>query len=134
MSGAPQLEEVQLHWNNFTCVPRSALAGLSLLKKLPFPGCPVMHLPDISHMKSLVLFRVSENSLASVPNMFDLSITKFNIADNTLVCDKTLCWLRMWDYFNLPSHKGSCAEPTELRGLLMDAHPVDMKCYEGKPE
>ena len=138
-SGAPQLEEVQLHWNNFTSVPHLALARLSLLKKLSFPGCPVMHLPDLSHLKSLVLFCVSANALPSIPDMFNLSITKFNIADNPLVCDKALCWLRMWDYFNVPidaeiSQKGTCAEPTEMRGLLMDAHSVGMKCYEGKPE
>ena len=38
LSGAPGLEWVQLHNNNFTEVPQSALMGLKNLARLNFPG------------------------------------------------------------------------------------------------
>ena len=136
LSGAPQVEEVQLNRNDFTWVPRSALVGLSRLRKVRLQECRVMHLPDMSHLVSLETILAHRNALTTVPDMYDLTITELNLAHNPLMCDKALCWIRMWDYFKSPldvarSEKGTCAEPAHLRGLLINAHPVDMKCYEG---
>ena len=136
LTGAPELEIVQLHENKFNWVPQSAVAGLSRLKKLAFPFGRVMHLPDLSHLISLETLHIHDNALVTIPDIYELSITKINLKDNPLVCDKALCWVRMWDYTKPPidvenSEKGLCAEPTDLRGLLMDVHPVVMKCYEG---
>ena len=139
LSGVSGLVNVQLNRNNFTWVPRFALAGLSSLKKLSFPFGHVTHVPDLSHLVSLETLFVQENALITLPDMYDLSIMNINVANNSLVCDKMLCWIRMWDYvkspLNVPIHKkGKCAEPTYLRGFLMDVHPVDLGCYEGKSQ
>ena len=139
LSGAPHLEVVQLHGNPFTWVPQSALAGLSRLRQLIFPECRVMYLPDLSHLVSLEIIHAHNNGLRTIPDIYDLMLMEMNLAGNPLVCDKALCWIRMWDYIKFPmdvesSHRGFCAEPTGLWGLLMDVHPLDMKCYEGKSE
>ena len=136
LSGAPQLEIVQLHRNEFTWVPRSALVGLSRLRKVALQECRVMHLPEMSHLVSLETILAPHNALRTVPDMYDLTITKIDLAHNPLMCDKALCWIRMWDYYKsslnmASSEKGTCAEPAHLRGLLINVHPVDMKCYEG---
>ena len=138
LAEAPKLETVQLHQNDFTWVPSWALAGLSKLRYLMLPESRVMHLPDLSHLASLKTIHVNGNALKTIPDMYDQMITKINLANNPLVCDKVLCWIRMWDYIKYPLdvnsyQKGTCAKPTHMRGLLMDVHPVEMKCYKGKP-
>ena len=136
LSDAPNLGKVHLHRNDFTWIPQSALAGLSRLKVLSFPNSRVMYLPDLSHLVSLEMFIVHGNALIAIPDMYDLPITKINLVNNPLVCDRAMCWIRLWDYMKHPldgelAEKGICAAPTHLMGLLMDVRPVELMCYEG---
>ena len=134
LSNAPMLNLVQLHDNNFSYIPPSALAGLSHLKRLHFPNCRVTQLPDLSHLTSLESFNVQNNQLKSVPDMYDLPFTLFKFSENPLLCDETLCWIRMWGYVKSPlSAASNCqCKGNHLEGLLMDVHPLDLKCYKGK--
>ena len=90
LSNAPMLKLAQLHDNDFTYIPLSALAGLSHLKRLHFPDCRVTHLPDLSHLTSLESFNVQNNRLKSLPDMYDLPFTLFKSSGNPLLCDETL--------------------------------------------
>ena len=134
LSGAPGLEWVQLHNNNFTEVPQSALMGLKNLARLNFPGNRVSYIPDLSHLMSLEMLKADENYIISFPDLYHLPLTTLTLSNNPLLCDKTLCWIRMWDMMKpvIEMSEITCAYPHKHMGFtLMSIHPTEMHCYEG---
>ena len=137
LTGAPELELVQLQRNMFSQIPQTAITGLSRLRRLVLSFCRVTHLPDLSYLISLEELIVHGNSLSTMPDMFHLPLTTITLANNPLACDRKLCWIRMWDFVKssplntVRSQLGVCARPAHFKGMLMDVHPVDLKCYEG---
>ena len=139
LSSSPKLKLVQLNDNKFSRIPQSALSGLTRLKTLAFTNCRVTHLPDLSHLTSLRSLFVSGNAFKAMPDIYHLPLTQIRLKNNPLRCDKTLCWIRMWDYVKPSlqptdaSQKGVCAKPKHMKGRLMNVHPPELKCYEGRP-
>ena len=140
LSGAPALEVVQLGNNFYTQIPKSAVAGLNKLHTLDVSNCRNQYLPDLSHLVSLKKLFIIRNALKSLSDLYHLPLISLCWAGNPLVCDKTLCWVRMWIFtrpaLNMGYFPGEdvCEAPQERHGLrLMDIHPVEMECYEGNP-
>ena len=134
LSGAPRLEWAQLHKNLFTEIPQSAIMGLTNLTKLVFPACRVMYLPDLSHLVSLEILKAPKNYLISLSDLYHLPLTELKLSDNPWLCDKRLCWIRMWSSVKpaLQLSAITCAHPQKyVRSELMNIHPTDMLCYEG---
>ena len=138
LSAAPALVRVAMGSNRFSEVPKSAVAGLNKLRYLYLTGCHIPYLPDLSHLVSLEVLKIDNNDLKSLPDLYDVPLTGFLWAENPLVCDRALCWLRMWSFMrpvltmdNSPG-KDVCEAPEHRNGLrVMDIHPVDMECYNG---
>ena len=138
LSVAPTLEHVAFSFNYFTEVPKSAVAGLNKLRYLYLTGCHIQYLPDLSHLVSLEVLKIDNNDLKSLPDLYNMPLTGFLWAGNPLVCDKALCWLRMWSFMrpvltmdNSPG-KDVCMAPNHRNGIrVMDNHPVDLECYNG---
>ena len=140
LSAAPALKIVQLHFNHFHRIPAFAIKNLTRLHTFAFMGCNVTHLPDMSHLVSLKKLVINENKLVAIPDLYHLPLKWLESAGNPIVCNKSLCWVRMWDdvkakVLNLDVFSGSqltCASPLEMGGVLLtDIHPVTMKCYTG---
>ena len=133
LAGAPNLELVALNHNNFSYIPPSAVSGLVKLRELQVTDCGLRYLSDLSHLASLMKLHIAQNALTSLPDLYHLPLTRVTWHDNPVVCNKALCWERMWSSMKpgiTDLENVVCAVPQSLS--LMDVHPVDMKCYDGK--
>ena len=138
LSAAPALEKVTLTGNYFTTIPPYTLTGLNKIRILNLNDGQIQYLPNLSHLTSLKTLLLRHNSLTSLPDLYHLTLTHISLFGNPLTCNKALCWVRMWSFIRTalamanPSLCG-CAAPPQSNGLrLMDIHPVDLECYEGK--
>ena len=133
LAGAPNLTTVVLKNNKYDHIPSSAVSGLAKLKLLWVSGNGIRYLPDLSHLVSLEDLDIAKNALTSLPDLYHLPLTRVTWRDNPLICNTTLCWLRMWSSMKpgiMELENGLCAAPKAIS--LMGVHPVDMKCYDGK--
>ena len=134
LTGAPSLERAHLHNNNFTEIPRSSIIGLRNLTRFTIPRCRVSYLPDLSHLVSLELLKVEKNYLIAVPDLYHLPFATLTMSGNPLLCDKTVCWIRMWDSVKpaIQMDEMTCAYPQQYSGSkLKEIHPTDLHCYKG---
>ena len=92
---------------------------------------PSEHLTGVRNVKVLNL---ENNRLTTVPDLYDRPLTQLKLAGNPLVCDKALCWIRMWPILKTAMlDNPTCASPAIIAGAdLMDINPVDLQCYKGK--
>ena len=67
--------------------------------------------------------------------MYDLPLISLTMADNPLVCDKALCWVRMWPWMKaslVSLDEPVCAVPNEVSGVkLMEVDPTFTECFQG---
>ena len=138
-STVPKVEIIQLHYNSFTHIPVEFVAGLTKLYRFAIPQCKLPALPDLSHMVSLNYLQFDGNEFQSLPDMYDLPLLEMDIANNPLVCDKALCWIRMWNMlkpYTFPTLEkwsggpSKCTIPGDAAAvLILSVHPVKMGCY-----
>ena len=136
LTGAPNLREVYVNENAIKQIPPSAIYGLTKLRKLGISHNRIDYLPDLSHLVSLKELAINDNALETLPDLYVLpSLTSVKWLNNPLVCNKSMCWLRMWGSLKprLRETYGDCTAPQNVSGLrLRHIHPVDLKCFEGK--
>ena len=136
LSGTLNLEVAQLHGNDFTHISQYAVSGLIKLRKLAFSHGDVRYLPDLSHLMSLEKLVIADNALTSLPDLYHLPLTKVPWNANPVVCNTSLCWVRMWSFMKpgiSDLENVICAAPPEVTDLsLMGVHPVYMKCFDGE--
>ena len=107
------------------------------IKILYMSECNLDYIPpgNLENFKHLALVYLENNHLQTVPDLYDLPLTSINLGGNPLQCNKSLCWLRMWDLTKprpLP-HLGMCATPGHLAGRQLQAvDPAVLRCFEGK--
>ena len=132
---APFLQRIRLDHCGMKVMSVQHVSGLAEVKILALHSNTLIFFPDISFMKYLDTLKLNGNRLASVPDLYELPLTTLTLDDNPLVCDKALCWLRMWPWMKastIPSDEPTCAGPVEMAGMkLMDVDPVLMECFRG---
>ena len=131
----PHLEHLRIYRNNIKVIPEECIIALKQMKTCLAQNNLIGALPDISFMTGLEQLQIHDNNLTRLPDMYDLPLKGFTVAGNPLICDQTLCWLRMWPWkkASVLQDQPTCAGPGMLSGRkLMDVHPVDMECYLGK--
>ena len=110
--------------------------GLSEVKELHLHLNRLTKLPAISFMDKLEILTLQNNRLHSLPDLYDMRFTRLTLASNPLVCDKALCWIRMWPWLktaSIPTDEPVCAGPAEVAGMkLMDVDPTFMECFRGE--
>ena len=131
----PLLQNIALHSSRMNTISLQTVAGLTGVEGLGLHNNRLSDLPDISFMKDLVYIPLHRNRLASMPDLYELPLTTLTLANNPLVCDKALCWIRMWPWMKIstiPSDEPTCAGPAAMVMMrLMDVDPVLMKCFKG---
>ena len=79
---------------------------------------------------------IRNNDLQSLPDLFDLPLTKIEIGNNPLECNHSL---RLWNEkksatLSVDDVDAICQAPATRSGeKLMEVHPVYLQCYEGAP-
>ena len=114
-----------------------SMANIEQLNDLIFlklDGNGFVNLPNISFMSNLNTLSLRENNLHTLPDLYNCPLGLLHIWGNPLVCNYSLCWVRMWPFVkaDLQLDYPFCTLPTENIGrLLMDVDPVKMLCYKG---
>ena len=133
---APMLEEIGVYKCQMHLMLIENVTGLTEVKKLYLGSNKLTTIPNISFMDKLEVLSLHDNQLSSVPDFNDLPFTELTLADNPLVCDMALCWIRMWPWMktsSIPSDEPVCAGPDEVAGMkLMDVDPTFLECFSGK--
>ena len=133
ISHFPLLQVVRLDSNRIPSVPHHTLYELPKLYNLDLTRNMISHIEVSSLFMSGNLF-LGGNQLTNPPDLFDMTLDTLHISDNPLLCDHSLCWLRMWPWFkSLPNMDNPvCAQPAHMRGTcVMRVHPVLLQCYKG---
>ena len=133
------LEEFKIGYNRISELPVGVFHGLPNLKKLSCEFNHIAALPNVvALLPSLQEFDVQGNRLLILPDYYaHSSPLTFHIQSNPLVCNHSLCWLRLLTWANRTSplklDSPTCAEPPlAVNTLVVRAHPTTMKCYHGK--
>ena len=133
---APSLQEIELRDCGMRDFPARSLTGLTEVTRLNLHINRLSSLPDLSFMKHLNTLTLYDNQLASMPDLYELPLTNLQLANNPLVCDKALCWIRMWPWMKastIPRDEPTCAGPNATVGMrLMDVDPSLMECFKGE--
>ena len=133
---APLLESISAYKCGMHSVPFENVTGLVRVKYLNLHSNYLDKLPNISLMEKLEELYLDNNRLSSLPDLYDKPFIRLTIAINPLVCDKALCWIRMWPWMkstSIPTDEPVCARPADVAGMkLMDVDPAFMECFRGK--
>ena len=91
---------------------------------------------SVTGLQQLTSFRIQRNQVETIPDMYHQPLETLTIDGNPLVCNQSLCWVRMWtmvkaiDLFGID--RAICHSPSYLAGkTLLDVDPVAMACYLG---
>ena len=71
---------------------------------------------------------LANKRLLTMPDMYRLPLTKLQMSRNPLVCDQSLCWIRMWPWMKTPSYITDdirCETPDFLHGVLLVISVID---------
>ena len=131
----PGLLYLHIQQNYIQVIPMECISTLTKMKSLVIGSNLLATLPEIGFMKQLRLLYANDNQLTRLPDIYHLDLTNLKMANNPLVCDQALCWLRMWPLTrtSILEDKPTCASPWTIAGReLMGVHPVAMQCYNGK--
>ena len=127
------LKLVVLNQNYISYVPAGTLNGLQHLKILELSANKIAYVDDISHL-SLSFIDLRSNNLRLLPDLYGQKLKRLYLHDNPIVCNQSLCWLRMWSWFQTPPKVDNvvCTHPLQLAGLeIMNVHPNILECYNG---
>ena len=128
------LKQIIPDHNFITHVPPGTLGGLQRLESIELNANQITYIYDIPYIPRLSLLDLSGNMLSTLPDLYGQQMDTLNIIDNPLICNQSLCWLRMWSWYQIPLVTDSvlCAQPQELIGLnVMRVHPTILECYNG---
>ena len=130
------LQYLRLPGNLIRHIPNNTLNGLPNLWNIDLTGNMIWHMDGLQQLaaNNLYLF-LSGNQFIILPDLFDMTLGELHIRNNPLLCNQSLCWLRMWPWFkDLPSiDNPECAEPQNLAGMnATKVHPVALNCYKGQ--
>ena len=133
------LEEFNIGYNRIFELPVDVFHGLPNLIKLSCEFNLIAELPDVvSLLPSLQEFYVQGNRLLTLPDYYAHSTPlTFHVRSNPLVCNYSLCWLRLMTWTNphspLKLDSPTCADPPLAANTsVVRAHPTTMECYHGK--
>ena len=133
---APMLEHINVYPCGMHSMSIENVTGLTEVKTFNVKQNRLIHIPNISFMSKLEVLHLNDNDLHSVPDLFYLPSTTLNLGKKSLVCDKALCWIRMWPWMKtsqIPSDDPVCDGPAEVTGMnLMEMGPTFIECFRGK--
>ena len=109
----PQITIISLSRNNFSYIPDEYIMDLQL------EGIDIR-----------------DNTLETIPDLFDQPLQKLKVAGNPLRCNQSLCWVRLWARKETVVLTGIesavCQSPSFMTGKsLLGVDPVKMACYKG---
>ena len=98
----------------------------------------ISHLPvgSLTGLQQLRTLKLQRNQMETIPDMYSQPLAMLRIDNNPLVCNVSLCWVRLWAVVKIIDlsgiNKAICHSPSYLADKkLSDVDPVAMACYLG---
>ena len=109
----PNIATIMMAGNAITEVPSEYIIGNTALKQLT----------------------LNRNRLSTIPDLYHLPLTSLALNENPIVCNQSLCWIRMWPWMRTPADITddiACATLKSLHGvLLMGINLITLECHNG---
>ena len=90
----------------------------------------------VAGLLALTRINMKNNEFSTVPDLYHLPLTHLKLARNPLVCNRSLCWIRMWPWAkaSLLDVDGITCGLTGVPHsvLLTDINPATLDCHHGK--
>ena len=120
-------------------IPPKYIDGLLNMENFACENNKLLFMPDVKiFFPQLKTLFVQGNRLKTLPDLYAMSsLSTLSAAENPLVCNRSLCWLRMWPWMR-PSltvlqDKPLCDQPASLAHIqVIRFHPTGVECYKGK--
>ena len=132
----PNLREINIVGNTISEIPRKNIQNMNITH-IKISANRLMSIPDYTAYPYIINLLLRENRLTSIPDFYNTTLKRLEIANNPLICDYALCWIRMWPWMFdtlVLADTATCASPSGVAGKpLMEVRPVHMKCHDGKP-
>ena len=133
----PRLSYLRVYGNNISYISKSSFDGVSDdLHTIHLHNNGLLWVPDLSSKVKLETIKLHGNNLETVPDLVSLNLKELTLADNPIICDRRMCWWKMWHRLkSRPEITDDviCTNPPELAGsVLAEINPRDMHCYKGK--
>lgn len=126
------LKTLNIAWANLNMFPPVPITVEDLnLRVNNIDYIPETRFTSLIHMITL---KLDTNLLTTIPDLYDAPLVTLTLADNPLICNQSLCWIRMWPYLKTPLALDdvTCTLPgLTVPESLMSIHPVDILCYKG---
>ena len=131
----PNLKGISIEGNIIPDIPQENIQTMTITY-INIGRNRLTSIPDYtaySHIKVLLLHN---NRLTTIPDFYNTTLKQLKLANNPLVCDNSLCWIRMWPWMfdtSLLLDTPTCASPANAAGKpLMTIRPIHMECFNGK--
>ena len=134
-SWTPDLKLISIAGNIIPEIPQDNIRNMKITY-LNIHSNRLTSIPDYTRYPYIEVLLLHDNRLTTIPDFYNTTLTQLSLSNNPLVCDNTLCWIRMWPWmFNTPllTDAPTCASPTRATGTpLMENRPIHMECFSGK--
>ena len=139
ISNLSTLRTFSIGSNLISEIPESYIMGLLNMELFACEKNKLLFVPNITKLfPRLQILHIQGNRLKTLPDLYAItSLSTLTAAENPLVCNQSLCWLRMWPWMR-PSltvlqDKPLCDQPASLaQKEVLRFHPTDMECYKGE--
>ena len=110
----PKLKSTKFNNNRIRLLPQKHISSVNLLQIIAVPGNMLTSMPNLSHLSSIHALVIHKNNLTTIPDCYDLPLTRIDMAFNPLVRDKALCWIRMWPFNTLRPRQNGRHFPDDI--------------------
>ena len=131
----PVLNEISIPGNRIQILPAENLQNVNVT--VIYLGYNRLNsIPEHSAYPYIEKLYLKNNKLTSLPDFFNTTLHTLSLSSNPLICNLTLCWLRMRPWFfdtTILTDVPTCAYPDSAKDMpLMEVNPAIMGCYNGK--
>ena len=131
----PNLKGLSIEGNVIPGIPQENIQNMNITY-INIGVNRLTSIPDYSAYPYIEKLLLHNNRLTTIPDFYNTALTQLKLSGNPLVCDRALCWIRMWPWFfdtPLLLDTPTCVSPAIADGTpLMEVRPVHMECYNGK--
>ena len=131
----PNLKVIHIAGNSIPEIPLDNIRNMKITY-LNINRNQLTSIPEYTAYPYIEVLLLHYNRLTTVPDFYNTTLTQLSLSNNPLVCDNTLCWIRMWPwmfYTPILTDTPTCVSPTRAAGSpLMEVRPIHMNCFSGK--
>ena len=113
----PNLKGLSIEGNVIPGIPQENIQNMNITY-INIGVNRLTSIPDYYAYPYIEKLLLHNNRLTTIPDFYNTTLTQLKLSGNPLVCDRALCWIRMWPWFLTP-HSCLIPRPVFLLQLPM---------------